>query len=120
MSDFQIVRGFEDVWRPPVRPRRVTPQAILSAGASAAATRARLVRLVNQAPEVMVKVTGRTRDPGHLRAHLDYVSRNGKLVLETRDGATIVGRAEVKELAWGWSAEQLADRRTPLGRTLQS
>jgi type IV secretory pathway VirD2 relaxase len=60
----------------------------------------------------MVKVTGRTRDPGHLRAHLDYISRNGELELEARDGALVAGRAEVQELASDWAIEQLADRRT--------
>lgn len=112
MSDFQTVRGFEDVWRPPVRPRQVTPTPILGTSGSKLDTRARLIRLVNRAPEVMVKVTGRTRDPGHLRAHLDYISRNGELELEARDGALVVGRAEVHELASAWAVEQLADRRT--------
>jgi hypothetical protein len=80
-------------------------------GSSSGDTRARLTRLVNRAPEVMVKVTGRTRDPGGLRAHLDYISRNGQLELEDRDGAILTGRAEVKELADDWSAVTLTDRR---------
>jgi type IV secretory pathway VirD2 relaxase len=70
---------------------------------------------VNRVPEVMVKVTGRTRDPAHLRAHLDYISRNGQMELETRDGAVIDGRDGVRELAAAWSAEQLADRKTRAG-----
>jgi hypothetical protein len=112
-----MVRGFEDVWRPPVRIRRVTPQTVLYSGSAAGenAVRTRLTRLVNRAPEVMVKVTGRTADPGHLRAHLDYISRNGQLELETQDGAVINGRGGVKSLAEDWSAEQLADRRTRRG-----
>lgn len=113
MSDFRTVRGFEDVWRPPARIRRVTPQAVLPSGgrSASAGVRARLARVVNRAPEVIVKVTGRTRDPTHLRAHLDYISRNGQMELETRDGALVVGREEVREVAAAWSAEQLADRR---------
>lgn len=75
------------------------------------AVRARLNRIVNRAPEVMVKVTGRTRDPGHLRSHLDYISRNGALEMEDRDGAVISGRAGVMELADDWSAAALADSR---------
>jgi hypothetical protein len=66
----------------------------------------------------MVKVTGRTADPGHLRAHLDYTSRNGELELETADGVLIVGRAGVKDLAEGWCADQLADPRTREGAPL--
>ena len=117
MSDFQTVHGFEEVWRPPVRPRSITPMALLGGrGLSAGqAARARLARLAARAPEVMVKVTGRTRDPAHLKAHLDYISRNGQLELETADGAILAGRAEVRDLAVDWSAEQLADRRTRTG-----
>jgi len=113
VSDFQTVRGFEDVWRPPVRPRRRTPEAVLGSipTNSGMDARTRLTRLANRAPEVMVKVTGRTRDPGGLRAHLDYISRNGQLELEDGDGAILTGRAEVKELAEDWSATAMADRR---------
>lgn len=113
MSDFQTVRGFEDAWRPPVLPRRRTPRAILTPGGSGTGgdRRARLARIAGRAPEVMVKVTGRTRDPGHLRAHLEYISRNGELEVEDRDGALISGRSAVKELADDWSAIALADSR---------
>ena len=111
MSDFRTVAGFEEAWRPPVRSRHLAPQAVLRPG-PAEAVRARLIRLANRAPEVMVKVTGRTRDPAHLRAHLDYISRNGALELEGRDGAFVVGRGEVQELAMAWTTAQLADRGT--------
>jgi type IV secretory pathway VirD2 relaxase len=113
MSDFQIVRGFEDVWRPPVLPRRRTPLGILTPRGSGTGgdVRRRLARIVGRAPEVIVKVTGRTRDPGHLRAHLDYISRNGELEVEDRDGALITGQAAVRELADDWSGIAMADRR---------
>ena len=78
---------------------------------SGADARARLTRLVNKAPEVMVKITGRTRDPRGLRAHLDYISRNGQLELEDRVGAILTGRSDVKDLAEDWSASAMADRR---------
>jgi type IV secretory pathway VirD2 relaxase len=112
MSDFETVRGFEDAWRPPVRTRHLKSREIL--GHHAARTpdmRARLTRIVNRAPEVMVKVTGRTRDPVHLRAHLDYISRNGEQELEDRDGSILEGRREVKDLANDWSALAIADSR---------
>lgn len=110
MSDFRTVAGFEDAWRPPVRPRRRTPETVLRAGGGAA-VRARLVRLVNRAPEVMVKVTGRTRDPGHLFAHLDYITRHGDLQAEDRDGAVMNGRDELRALALDWSAAAMSDPR---------
>lgn len=113
MNDFQTVRGFEDVWRPPVSPRKRTPKAMLTPAGfgTGVDVRARLARIVGRAPEVMVKVTGRTRDAGHLRAHLDYISRNGELEVEDRDGALIIGRPAVKELADDWSAIALTDSR---------
>ncbi len=53
----------------------------------------------------MVKITGRTRDAGHLRAHLDYISRNGALALEGPDGERLEGRGEVQTLAADWATE---------------
>lgn len=113
MSDFQTVRGFEDVWRPPVRSRYVITPSLLRPGSAGAGqgVRARLARIASRAPEVVVKVTGRTKDPGTLHAHLDYISRNGALELEDRDGAILEGRAEVKALADDWSDLALADSR---------
>lgn len=111
MSEFRTIPGFEDVWRPPVRPRRRRPEEILSASGHASAVRARLQRIVRRAPEVMVKVTGRTRDPAHLAAHLSYITRNGELAAEDRDGCAIEGRQEVAETARDWSAAALMDSR---------
>lgn len=112
MTDFQMVQGFEDVWRPPVRQRIVRPRTILrpSQAAAGGGARARLQRIIARAPEVMVKVTGRTRDVAHLRAHLEYISRNGQLELEGADGALIVGRRDVDDLADEWGMAALADR----------
>jgi hypothetical protein len=113
VSEFQTVRGFEDVWRPPARPRQIRPLTMLAPRGSNAGgdVRARLVRVVNRAPEVMVKVTGRTREAGQVRAHLDYISRNGALELEDRDGAIIDGRTAVKEVAEDWAAAAMLDSR---------
>lgn len=111
MTDFHMVQGFEDVWRPPVRQRIVRPRTVLRPSqTSGGGVRARLERIAACAPEVMVKVTGRTRDGGHLRAHLDYISRNGQLELEGADGALILGRRDVADLADDWSADALADK----------
>jgi type IV secretory pathway VirD2 relaxase len=110
MSDVRRVQGFEDAWRPPVRPHRVRPEDVLRATAGSG-LRARLSRIVRRVPEVMVKVTGRTRHAGHLGAHLDYISRNGALELEDRDGAILAGRRDVRELAEDWSAAAGADSR---------
>lgn len=110
MSDFRILPGFEDVWRPPVQTRPHRPETMLRP-TSTRDVRTRLQRIVRRAPEVMVKVTGRTRDPAHLAAHLTYITRNGDLPAEGRDGLTVEGRREVVELAQDWSAAAMMDSR---------
>jgi len=110
MTDFHMVLGFEDVWRPPVRQRIIRPSTVLRPSQASGGARARLERLVAHAPEVMVKVAGRTRDGARLRAHLDYISRNGQLELEGADGALIVGRRDVVDLADDWSTAALVDK----------
>jgi len=74
--------------------------------------RARLARIVRKAPEVMVKITGRTRDPGHLQSHLDYISRNAKLDLEGADGARLSGRETIRDIADEWAFAALVEART--------
>ena len=53
----------------------------------------------------MVKITGRTRDGAHLKAHLDYISRNGALALEGPAGERLEGRGQVRDLARDWAEE---------------
>ena len=84
MSDFAQVHGFEEVWRPVAWGRRVGDRGVLPRVGGDA--HGRLLRIVRGAPEVMVKITGKTRDSDHLQAHLRYVSRGGSLPLEGRDG----------------------------------
>ena len=107
MSDFRSPRGFEEALRPPVDPRRarITPAVLQSPRNRDQDPAARFVRVARRAPEVMVKVTGRTRDGGHLKAHLDYISRNGALALDGPDGERLDGRAEVHALARAWAEE---------------
>lgn len=112
----------DDVWeavRPPFRPtykadsnmafaaqlgRRSTSKAGQGERyLSAAAARAQLARIVNRAPEVLVKVTGRPKGRGHTNAHLAYISRHGKLGVETRDGEYLTTRQEIAERAAEWS-----------------
>ena len=97
----------EEVWRLPnvgkgqdVRAGRgggKSRPASLSAGA-----RSRLARIVAKRPEVMVKITGRTRGIVHLKAHLDYVSRNAKLEVERSDGMRISSKEGMRALHDDW------------------
>jgi type IV secretory pathway VirD2 relaxase len=111
VSDFVTVRGFEDLWRPVARPKRVSDRRTLpSAGPLGPEAKARLARLARRAPEVMVKITGRTRDAGHLQAHLKYISRDGALPVEGRDGEMLAELKDIRELGADWAAEDLRRR----------
>jgi len=109
-----MIAGFEDVWRPVALQRR-TPREVLSPPSRLPDPRARLRRLAARAPEVMVKVTGRTHNAAHLQAHLDYISRNGALALEGPDGVPLLGRALVRDLAQDWSLGAAVDPRHRAG-----
>ena len=114
MADFVQVRGFEEAIRPPVRPRRarVTDRPHVEAGGRTdMSPRARLERIARRVPEVVVKITGRTRDGGHLANHLSYISRNGHVPLEGPDGERLETRAAITALAIDWMAEVEADPR---------
>jgi type IV secretion system T-DNA border endonuclease VirD2 len=74
--------------------------------------KARLGRIVRRVPEAMVKVTGRSRGgPGHLKSHLDYITRNGRLQAETHDGRKITDRAGLRALHDDWLLANAADQR---------
>lgn len=68
-------------------------------------------RIIDKASEVMVKVSGNAKSPAHMKSHLDYISRNGKLELETERGERIKGKDAVKMLHKEWSLDQMNLRR---------
>jgi type IV secretory pathway VirD2 relaxase len=85
----------------PAVPRRLTP-----------GMRARLERIVGRAPEVMVKITGRTKGVAHLKSHLAYITRNGELEAETEQGAQMTGRSGLRDLQQRWEDDaDLDDKR---------
>ena len=57
-------------------------------------------------PEVMVKIPTRksanSKGMKGIRNHVDYISRNGELALEDRDGNLISGKKEINEFLKGW------------------
>ena len=125
MTDFRQPLGFEEALRPPVdvRRARITRPVLRPPGrAGDSAAYAQLARIIRRAPEVMVKVTGSTRDGCHLMRHFDYISRNGKLTLEGPDGEQLKGRAAVKVLASDWVTEASLEpggrRDRPLSRSI--
>lgn len=62
-------------------------------------------RVAGGSSEVMVKVTGFGKGAGHVKAHLDYISRNGKVELEDDRGNVISGRESVKAFFKDWEKE---------------
>lgn len=69
---------------------------------SKAGIRSRMKRVVRKAPEVMVKISGNAKGGAHLQSHLLYISRNGKLDLETEQGEAIIDKQGLKELIAEW------------------
>lgn len=79
------------------------------------AAKARLQRIANKTPEAMVKITGRTRGGAkHLKAHLDYITRNGRLPAQNQDGVLISDRTALRYLHDDWLLANAAESR---GRT---
>lgn len=70
--------------------------------------RARVARVAKRVPEVMVKITGFGKGGQHVKAHLTYISRNGKVELETNNGQILEGKAQVNGLFQQW-AEDFSD-----------
>ena len=64
--------------------------------------RARVARVVRRTPEVMVKITGNSKGGEHLKTHLEYITRKGKLDAEDERGSIVSGREDVDEVAQEW------------------
>lgn len=104
-ADGLLLQWGDRLFYEPVRARK----ALRTSGAARigrpAALRAQITRTVQRVPEVMVKITNRKggrNGMGAIRAHLDYISRNGQVELEDQDGNLISGRLEVGDLVQMW------------------
>lgn len=62
-------------------------------------------RVASNSTEVMVKITGFGKGAGHVKAHLDYISRNGKVELENDRGEVLNGKEEVKAFFKDWEKD---------------
>lgn len=67
--------------------------------------RAKANRVARGATEVMVKITGFGKGAGHVKAHLDYITRNGKMEMENDRGEVFTGKEDVKELFSDWKKD---------------
>lgn len=67
---------------------------------SHARVRAQIIRTTRRSPEVMVKITNRSgagKGMAAIRNHLTYISRNGKLDLETDSGERLTDKEAIAE-----------------------
>jgi hypothetical protein len=69
------------------------------------AAKAKIKRVVEKHPEVMVKVTGGAKGSKHLKAHMDYIGRNGDIELENERGEILDTRERIREEHKQWSKE---------------
>jgi len=72
---------------------------------------AALQRTLNQAPEVMVKVTGGGRDTGTAQAHINYIDRQGQLDVLTDEGEWLNGKAVSQFLVEDWKLDTIIKQR---------
>jgi hypothetical protein len=110
--DTLIAEWGERLYYRPVRsrPAKKSNSGLLIAVATAtrnAQWRAGRVRTLTalttkKAPEVMVKISGSSRGMNKIRAHLEYISRNGKVELENENGEKISSREGVRDLCDEW------------------
>lgn len=71
-------------------------------GSGATGARSRLSGIVRKVPEVMVKVSGGGKGMRAIKAHMDYISRNGDVALENESGEVIAGKDAVRDLRDEW------------------
>lgn len=71
-----------------------------------ARVRDKLMLTTRKAPEVMVKISGGGKCIAQVKAHLDYISRNGLVELENEDGEIILGREAVQDVRDEWKSGQ--------------
>lgn len=104
--DGVLVQWGDRLFYPGNRVVRVKPQPKLSDGGirqRADAIRKRIeATVVKRAPQVMVKVTGGGRGMLAIAAHFRYISKNGRLDIETEQGDTVRGKSTVHELGEDW------------------
>ncbi|HAX20940.1 MAG TPA: conjugal transfer protein TraS [Hydrogenophaga sp.] len=104
--DGVLIQWGDRLFYPGNRVVKVKPQPRLGDGGMrqrADAIRKRIeATVVKRAPQVMVKVTGGGRGMLAIAAHFRYISKNGRLDIETEQGDTVCGKSAVHELGEDW------------------
>lgn len=68
----------------------------------ARSVRRTLGAIVKRTPQVMVRISGGGKTIRHIKAHLDYISRNGQITLEDQNGDKLTGKDDVNALRDEW------------------
>lgn len=66
------------------------------------ATKESVAATVKKTPEVMVKISGGPKGMEAIKAHLDYISRNGEVEIEDEQGRVHSGKEEVSDVRDDW------------------
>ncbi|MCF3643136.1 relaxase/mobilization nuclease domain-containing protein [Rhizobium sp. TRM95111] len=72
-------------------------------GLSGPSALAKVARTVRKAPEVMVKISGGGKNMQRIKAHFDYISRNGLVELEDENGLVLQGKEDVRDIRDAWA-----------------
>ncbi len=92
-----------------VKPRRgLTGLRLLGRPAAsgdlgAEAVRRKLHGIIRRTPQVVVRISGGGKTIGHIKAHLDYISRKGRLELEDQNGDRSKGKEGLNMLRDEWA-----------------
>lgn len=111
--DGYLLNWGDKLFYPPVRKfKQLTakplPWATIRLPNKSGEIRAQIARTTQRSPEVMVKVTSKNnagKGMVTIRNHLDYISRNGKVLLEDHEGRLLHGRADVNDIKKDWAAD---------------
>lgn len=68
----------------------------------AKAVRHKIQSIVKRTPQVIVRISGAGKGMRHIKAHLDYISRNGQIPLEDQNGDKLEGKDEIDALRDEW------------------
>jgi hypothetical protein len=111
----QLIDALEQLLQGPVRWRK--------GARGTAATRKRRIyeladglktisRITTRTPEVMVRISSKARGAKQVLSHLQYITRDGKLMAEDEHGRDIDGKAMVKDIASAWMEGSMLGRRS--------
>jgi len=85
---------------------------------SVSATCSLIARTTKKTPEVMVKITGtkndlnKCRNIKEIKAHIDYISRNGKVEMEDERGNIYLGTDDTRDICNIWATGKIGIRQT--------